>query len=162
MRPALCDSVMIIEDILDPADILPTYKATSKKQALMGLARHVSDRLQLDCREVFDALMAREKLGTTGVGKGVAIPHARLEGLSGITGVFARLDQPVAFDSVDDRPVDLMFLLMAPEECGVDHLKALAKVSRLLRDDNICTRLRATHDTAAIMALLSEPQSFAA
>jgi len=103
------------------------------------------------------SLAAREKLGSTGLGQGIAIPHGRIAGISKMTGFFAQLDRPVDFDAMDDQPVDLVFLLLAPEGAGADHLKALARVSRLLRNQSVCEKLRAASQPAALYALLTEP-----
>ncbi len=153
---------MNIGDLLSADSIVAGFKASSKKQAIQALARKVSAHANLDERLVFDKLLERERLGSTGVGKGVAIPHARIEGLPKITGFFAKLANPIDFDSVDDRPVDLIFMLLAPEEAGADHLRALASVSRLLRDDVMCQKLRVTPDANALYAMLAEPASAAA
>ena len=109
----------------------------------------------LDERTVFDVLLERERLGTTGVGKGVAIPHGKTAEIDTICGLFARLDQPIDFDSVDDQPVDLIFLLLAPEGAGADHLKALSRVSRLFRDAQICEQLREAEDASALYEILT-------
>ena len=107
-------------------------------------------------RAIFDVLMEREKLGTTGVGNGIAIPHGKLANLDRLYGLFARLENPIDFQSIDEQPVDLIFLLLAPETAGADHLKALARVSRLLRDQVACEKLRGTDDGEALFALLTE------
>ncbi|MCG8508909.1 MAG: PTS sugar transporter subunit IIA, partial [Rhodospirillales bacterium] len=107
-------------------------------------------------RAVFDVLLERERLGTTGVGNGIAIPHGKLPSLEGLYGVFARLENPIDFDSIDEQPVDLIFLLLAPESAGADHLKALARVSRLLRDKASVEKLRGTDSAEALYALLTE------
>ena len=135
---------MEILDILAPGNVLTSVRATSKKQALQELSKHASQVTGLHDRTIFDVLLERERLGTTGVGRGIAIPHGKLSELDRLHGIFAVLEQPIEFDSVDDQPVDLIFLLLAPESAGADHLKALARVSRLLRDSNFCDRLRAT------------------
>ena len=135
---------MEILDILAPGNVLTSLRATSKKQALQELAKHASQVTGLHDRTIFDVLLERERLGTTGVGRGIAIPHGKLSELDRLHGIFAVLEQPIEFESVDDQPVDLIFLLLAPESAGADHLKALARVSRLLRDSNFCDRLRAT------------------
>jgi PTS system nitrogen regulatory IIA component len=153
---------MEIEDLLSADSILADFKASSKKQALQSLAKQLAQLHGLCEREVFANLLDREKLGSTGVGKGVAVPHARVDGLPGIVGFFAKLPNPIDFDAVDDHPVDLIFMLLAPEEAGTDHLKALAKVSRLLRDDNTCAKLRLTSDAGALYAMLATPASAAA
>ena len=153
---------MEIEDLLDANSIAADFKASSKKQVIQSLARQMAQKTRLSEREIFASLLDREKLGSTGVGKGVAIPHARIEGLEQITGFFARLSSPVDFDSVDDRPVDLVFLLLAPVEAGTDHLKALARVSRLLRDEKVCAKLRLTKENGALYAMLASPAAAAA
>lgn len=153
---------MEIEDLLSAECILADFKASSKKQALQSLAKLAADKNGLCEREVFANLLEREKLGSTGVGKGVAVPHARISGLEGIIGVFARLSHPIDFDSVDDHPVDLMFMLLAPEDAGTEHLKALARVSRMLRDEKTCEKLRLTSDAGALYAMLVSPKSAAA
>ncbi|TNE64482.1 MAG: PTS IIA-like nitrogen-regulatory protein PtsN [Alphaproteobacteria bacterium] len=153
---------MEIEDLLTADNVLADFKASSKKQTLQALSRKLAAHLELDPRLVFDKLLDRERLGSTGVGKGVAIPHARIAGLKEITGLFARLSNPIDFDSVDDQPVDLVFMLLAPEDAGADHLKALAKVSRLLRDERTCDKLRQTVESGALYAMLAQPASNAA
>ncbi|MBL4788142.1 MAG: PTS IIA-like nitrogen regulatory protein PtsN [Kordiimonadaceae bacterium] len=153
---------MEIEDLLSADCILADFKASSKKQAVQALARQMALKTGLNEREIFAKLLEREKLGSTGVGRGVAIPHARIDGLKGVTGIFAKLATPIDFDSVDDHPVDLVFMLLAPEEAGTDHLKALAKVSRLLRDNATCEKLRKTADASALFAMLASPTRAAA
>lgn len=153
---------MEIVDLLSAENVLGDFKASSKKQTLQTLSRKLATFAGLDARLVFDKLLEREKLGSTGVGKGVAIPHARIEGLPEIKGLFARLANPVDFDSVDDQPVDIIFMLLAPEDAGADHLKALARVSRLLRDENTLRKLRATSDPGALYAMVAQPTSNAA
>lgn len=147
---------MDVTDLVQPKAIIPSLKASSKKQVLQELARKASEVSGADQREVFDVLLERERLGTTGVGHGIAIPHGKLPKLERIYGVFARMDQPIAFDAIDDEPVDLIFLLLAPEGAGADHLKALARVSRLLRDRSVCTKLRGCESADAIYALFGE------
>jgi PTS system nitrogen regulatory IIA component len=133
---------MEISDLITPESVVVAVKATSKKQVLQELAHRAADITGLHERAIFDVLLERERLGTTGVGKGIAIPHGKLADLDQLHGVFARLETPVDFDSVDDAPVDLVFLLLAPETAGADHLKALARISRLLRDGGMCDKLR--------------------
>ncbi|MCG8690020.1 MAG: PTS IIA-like nitrogen regulatory protein PtsN [Minwuiales bacterium] len=147
---------MEIADLLNTESIISSMKVTSKKQTLQELAQRSAELTGLKERLIFDTLLERERLGTTGVGRGIAIPHGKLADLDHLYGLFARLDQPVDFDAIDDQPVDLIFLLLAPESAGADHLKALARVSRLLRDNGICEKLRGTDDPDAIFALLSE------
>lgn len=147
---------MEINDILTPERVVADLRATSKKQALQELARHAATVTGLNERAIFDVLLERERLGTTGVGNGIAIPHGKLNDLEGLYGLFARIEKPVDFDSIDDDPVDLIFLLLAPEGAGADHLKALARVSRLLRDDSVCEKLRGSDTNEALYAILTE------
>ncbi len=130
---------------------------SSKKQALQELASHAAEITGLHERTIFDVLLARERLGSTGVGNGIAIPHGKLADLDKPYGLFARLAEPIDFDAVDDQPVDLVFLLLAPESAGADHLKALARVSRLLRDKATCEKLRTSNGPTSLYALLTEP-----
>jgi len=153
---------MEIMDLLSADSIFADFKASSKKQAIQSLAKLMAQKHGLSERTVFASLLDREKLGSTGVGKGVAIPHARIDGLECITGLFARLSHPIDFESVDDQPVDLIFMLLAPAEGSADHLKALARVSRLLRDEKVCEKLRMTSDNSALYAMLAAPTSVAA
>lgn len=148
---------MEISDLVSLEAIIPHLKASSKKQALQELADHAAEIVGQQERAIFDVLLERERLGTTGVGQGVAIPHGRLPNLDRLYGFFARLDTPIDFDAIDEQPVDLIFLLLAPESAGADHLKALAKVSRLLRNKPICDKIRGTDSADAIYALLIEP-----
>jgi PTS system nitrogen regulatory IIA component len=145
---------MEIADLIKPDRVVANLRATSKKQALQDLARRAAEITDPSERAIFSVLMKRERLGTTGVGNGIAIPHGKLPTLDRLYGVFARLEHPIDFDSIDDRPVDLIFLLLAPESSGADHLKALARVSRLLRDKTACEKLRGTDDPEALYALL--------
>lgn len=146
---------MDITDLISSDGIIPSLRVTSKKQLLQELARKASALTGVDAREVFEVLLERERLGTTGVGHGIAIPHGKLPTLDKLHAVFARLDKPVDFDAIDDEPVDLVVLLLAPEAAGADHLKALARVSRLLRDRTVCTKLRGCETSDAIYALFS-------
>ena len=146
---------MEISDLLTSENVYVSLRATSKKQALQELAHRAAAISGLDERRIFDVLLERERLGTTGVGKGIAIPHGKLAELERLHGLFARLEQPVDFEAVDDQPVDLIFLLLAPESAGADHLKALARVSRLLRDSVVCEKLRESDDAEAIFSLLT-------
>jgi PTS system nitrogen regulatory IIA component len=145
---------MEIVDLIAPEGVVARLRATSKKQALQDLARRAAQITGLQERAIFDVVMEREKLGTTGVGNGIAIPHGKLPSLDRLHGVFARLETPIDFDAIDERPVDLIFLLLAPESAGADHLKALARVSRLLRDKTACEKLRGTDDSEALYAML--------
>lgn len=148
---------MEISDLVSLEAIVPHLKASSKKQALQELAEHAAKIVGQQERAIFDVLLERERLGTTGVGQGVAIPHGRLPDLDRLYGFFARLDTPIDFEAIDEQPVDLIFLLLAPESAGADHLKALAKVSRLLRNKPVCDKIRGTDSADAIYALLIEP-----
>jgi PTS system nitrogen regulatory IIA component len=147
---------MEIDELLTPDSVIPRLRATSKKQALQELSKRAAEVSGLSERQIFDVLLERERLGTTGVGNGIAIPHGKLPGLGRLYGLFARLEHPVDFDSIDEQPVDLIFLLLAPEAAGADHLKALARVSRLLRDRTICEKLRGADNPDALYALLTE------
>jgi PTS system nitrogen regulatory IIA component len=154
---------MDIADLITPAAVIPNLRATSKKQALQDLAKKAAELTGLHERAVFDVLLERERLGTTGVGNGIAIPHGKLANLDRLHGLFARLERPINFESIDEQPVDLIFLLLAPETAGADHLKALARVSRLLRDKGVCEKLRGTDNADGLYALLTEsPASRAA
>src|SRR3569832_1504065 len=148
---------MEIADLLSPDAVLAHVKATTKKQVLQEMAHRAAILTKLPERRIFDTLVEREKLGSTGMGQGIAIPHGRIPGIDKMTGLFAQLDHPVDFDSMDDQPVDLVFLLLAPEGAGADHLKALARVSRLLRNQAVCEKLRAAPQAATLFALLTEP-----
>jgi PTS system nitrogen regulatory IIA component len=150
---------MEIADLLSPEAVVSHIKVASKKQLLQELARHAAELTGFPERRIYETLSEREKLGSTGMGQGVAIPHGRLAGIEKMTGLFARLDHPVDFGAADDQPVDLIFLLLAPEGAGADHLKALARVSRLLRNHSVCEKLRAASQGAALYALLTEPST---
>ncbi len=147
---------MEISDLISLQGIVANLRATSKKQALQDLARRAADVTGEPERAIFEVLIERERLGTTGVGNGIAIPHGKLPGLDKLYGLFARLETPIDFDAIDEQPVDLICLLLAPESAGADHLKALARVSRLLRDRSICEKLRGSDSAEAIYALLTE------
>lgn len=147
---------MLISDLVMPSAVIADLKATSKKQALQELARRAADLTGAGERAIFDVLLERERLGTTGVGDGVAIPHGKLPDLPRLFGLFARLERPIDFEAIDEQPVDLIFLLLAPGGAGADHLKALARVSRLLRDREMCEKLRGSDTGDAIYALLSD------
>lgn len=148
---------MELADLIVREAILPSLKAGSKKQVLQEIAAKARDAYGLEARAVVEGLLAREKLGSTAMGGGVAIPHARLPGLTSIVGLFARLDKPADFEAVDGQSVDLVFVLLAPEESGADHLRALARVSRLLHDADLRKKLRATAEAPALYALITEP-----
>ena len=154
---------MDLSDLIEVSAVMPALKANSKKQLLQLLAEKAASFTGLPEREVFDTILQRERLGSTGVGNGIAIPHGKLPGISRITGIFARLENPVDFEALDDQPVDLVFLLLAPEGAGADHLKALSRIARVLRDSDIVGKIRGTKDAAAIHTFLSQtPASHAA
>lgn len=148
---------MQLVDILSRDCVVPSLKVTSKKQALQEISQIAADLTDLTSREVFDILLQRERLGSTGLGQGIAIPHGKFAALENVHGIFARLSQPIEFESVDNQPVDLIFVLLAPEGAGADHLKALARVSRLLRDHEIIEKLRSSGNADALYSILTEP-----
>ncbi len=153
---------MAITDLVAPEAIIPALKVNGKKQALQELAARAAELTGLNERTIFEVLLQREKLGTTAVGYGIAIPHGKLANLDKIFGLFARLDRPVDFEALDGQPVDLVFLLLAPEGAGADHLKALARIARLLRDGDVAKKLRASRDAQALYAVLAMPSASAA
>ena len=150
---------MDIGELLVQDGVVLRSGASSKRQALHGVASAAAQAIGLEESRVFDALMERETLGSTGLGSGVAVPHARLEGLDRVKAVFVRLDTPVAYDAVDDRPVDLMFALFAPPKDGAEHLRALAAVSRALRSPELREQLRQARTVDAIQALFVRDQT---
>ncbi|MCK9991674.1 MAG: nitrogen PTS system EIIA component [Alphaproteobacteria bacterium] len=150
---------MPLSDILKPEGVIASLRARGKKQALQELSAAASKLCGFDAQHILDKLLARERLGTTGVGQGIAIPHAKFAEAKQVMGLFARLEQPIDFESIDDRPVDLIFLLIAPEDGGAEHLRTLARVSRLLRNQELCAKLRGSQDRAALYALLTEPSA---
>jgi len=152
----------MLSDLLVPGAVIPTLKVNSKKQAIQELAEKAAGLAGLPEREIFETLLQRERLGSTGVGNGIAIPHGKLPKIGRLFGLFARLERPIDFDSLDSEPVDLVFLLLAPEAAGADHLKALARVARVLRDPQTAAKLRATRDPAALHALLTQSAANAA
>jgi PTS system nitrogen regulatory IIA component len=148
---------MDITDILTPQAVLHRLKTPSKKKLLTEIAGFTAASAGLDVDRVFETLWQREKLSSTGVGHGVAIPHGRLPKLDKIVGLFVQLDEPIEFEAIDGAPVDLVFALLTPADAGADHLKALARISRLLRNAAVCEKLRAAGDRAQLYALLTEP-----
>ena len=143
-------------DFLSPEAIAPALRAKSKKQALHDIAQHAARLVGRDEREIFDTLLQRERLGSTGIGEGIAIPHGKLPNLDKLFGLFARLEKPIDFDSIDGEPVDMLFLLLAPEGAGADHLKALARIARLMREPGIHERIRAARVAGALYAVLTD------
>lgn len=150
---------MQIGDILDRGAIALRVSATDKRQILAHLAELAARNFGLEASAVLDALSEREQAGSTGIGHGVAVPHARIEGLDRIRGVFLRVEQPVAFESIDDQPADLIFALLAPPEAGTEHLRALARVSRMLRSADLREHLRQARTPDALHALLVQEQA---
>lgn len=147
---------MDLADLIGPEDILVSTRASCKKQILHDLADHAAKKTGLTSREIFETLLERERLGSTGIGNGIAIPHGKLKTLDKITGMVAFLDDPIEFDSLDDQPVDIVFLLLAPEDAGADHLKALARVARVLREPGMLRQLREAETRAAIHKLMTD------
>ena len=147
---------MKITNIINPKNIYLDVKAGSKRQLLQELAQKASELSGIDERTIFDALLERENLGTTGFGGGTALPHARLENLDKIYGIFMRLSSPMNYDAIDNKPIDLVFMLMSPDSSGADHLTALAQISRLLKDENACEKLRRAKSEDEAYALLCE------
>ena len=149
-------------EFLRPDAVAPALRANGKKQALQELSAHAARLTGLDEREVFETLLQRERLGSTGIGDGIAIPHGKLPRLDRLFGLVARLEKPIDFEALDGEPVDIVFLLLAPAAAGADHLKALARVARVLRGPGIRDRIRAARDANALYAVLSdaaEPQA---
>ena len=147
---------MEMREIVTLDTVLAGLKPNSKKQLLQSLAEVAAKKTNRDEREIFDTLLERERLGSTGVGNGVAIPHGKMQDLEGIVGIFAQLAKPVEFDSSDDAPVDIVFMLLAPEGSGADHLKALSRIARLLRNEQTLSVLRASPDPKSIYDVLCE------
>jgi PTS system nitrogen regulatory IIA component len=155
---------MPLENLLVPEAILPSLRVNGKKQALQELSEKAAEVSGLPAREIFEAWMQREKLNSTGLGDGIAIPHGKLLNVPRIFGIFARLERGIDFEALDGQPVDLLFGLIAPENAGADHLKALAVIARLLRNPATLAKIRATRDAPAIYAILTQaaPSSDAA
>ena len=147
---------MPLLDFLSPQAVLATLRVNGKKQALHELASHSARLTGLEERVVFEALLQRERLGSTGIGEGIAIPHGKLPGLDRLFGLAARLEKPIDFEALDGQPVDILFLLLAPEDAGADHLKALSRIARVLRQPGLVERVRATRDAAALYAVLTD------
>ena len=147
---------MLISDLLSPERICCDVQSSSKKRLLELISEELArDSEELSKREIFESLCARERLGSTGLGNGVAIPHGRIKGSSHVQATFIRLKKPVPFDSVDSEPVDLLFCLAVPEDCGEDHLKLLAQVAELFSDSEVLQGLREAETPVQILQLLS-------
>jgi PTS system nitrogen regulatory IIA component len=153
---------MPLNDLVAHTAIIPALKVNGKKQLLQELAAKAADLCGQNERTIFEILLQREKLGSTGVGNGIAIPHGKLPKLMKLFGLFARLERPVDYEALDGQPVDLVFLLLAPEGAGADHLKALARVARLLRDSDVARKLRDSRDSEALYSVLALPSASAA
>ena len=150
---------MPLDDLITAEAILPALRVNTKKSALHEMSERAGIVSGLNPREIYDAVLQRERLGSTGVGNGIAIPHGKLLSCTKIVGVFARLERPIEFESLDGEPVDLAFLLVAPEASGADHLKALARIARVLREPRTVAQLRATRDAAGLYGVLSQHQA---
>lgn len=150
---------MDLSRLLTPGAVKVLADVSSKKRLMLSIAEMSEQLLGSPAAKVFEALQERENLGPTGVGHGIALPHARLEGIDGVTGVFIRLERPIDFDAADRQPVDLVFTLLAPLDSGVDHLKALALVSRTLRDPALCAKLRANTSHTTLYTMLTESEA---
>lgn len=150
---------MDLSRLLAPQAVKVLSDVSSKKRLMLSIAELSEQLTDVPSAQVFEALQDRETLGPTGVGHGIALPHARLENLSGVTGVFIRLERPIDFDAADRQPVDLVFTLLAPLDSGVDHLKALALVSRTLRDPSLCAKLRANASPSTLYAMLTDGEA---
>jgi nitrogen PTS system EIIA component len=152
---------MPLSDLLAPKAVVSALKASDKKEAIQELAACIGALIRRDPNEIFEVLLQRERLGSTGIGGGVAIPHGKLPKLEKLVGVFARLEKPINFDALDGEPVDLVFVLLAPEAAGADHLKALARIARLLRDPQVAEKLRTVGDSDQMFGVLTAPAAAA-
>jgi nitrogen PTS system EIIA component len=153
---------MLLTDLVTLNAIIPALRVSNKKQLLHEIATKAAELCGQNDRSILEVLQQREKLGSTGVGHGIAIPHGKLPKLTRQFGLFARLDRPIDFEALDAQPVDLVFLLLAPEGAGADHLKALARVARLLRDTDVARKLRGSRDAETLYAVLAMPSASAA
>lgn len=149
--------MMEIADLLAPRSVMASLRVANKRALLQEIARRAASLTGIAERRIYEVLNEREKCGSTGIGKGIAVPHGKLAELTKLCGVFARLERPIAFEAVDDQPVDLVFALLAPAAAGAEHLRALARVSRLLRDGATCQKLRGTDHADALYAMLTSP-----
>jgi PTS system nitrogen regulatory IIA component len=158
-KPVAAGETFSCGNLMTSDCVLANLRASNKRQVLQELARKASKLTGHAEDAIYEVLNERELLGTTGIGHGIAIPHGKLPGLDRVYGVFAKLERPVDFDAIDNQPVDLIFLLLAPANCGTDHLKALAKVSRMLRDRILCEKMRGSTSCDAIYALMNETEN---
>jgi nitrogen PTS system EIIA component len=145
-----------VGDLLLPRGVIAQLRASNKRQVLQEIARRAAAMTGIAERRIYDVLAERERLGSTGIGRGIAIPHGKLAELPRLCGLFARLERPIAFDAIDDKPVDLVFVLLAPANAGAEHLRALALVARVLRDTTTCQKLRGTDNADALYSLLTD------
>ena len=145
---------MLVSEIITQNRVVSLASISSKKRLFQEISNNLASDCRLNSEIIFSALKDREQLGPTGMGNGIAIPHAKVDGIESIKGMFIKLEKPIEFESLDKKKVDLIFTILAPTDSGVDHLKALAKVSRLLRDQNICSKLRSTEDITALFSIL--------
>jgi nitrogen PTS system EIIA component len=148
---------MDLADILSEESVLFCSDISNKHDVLQRLAERAAVATGHSAEELFDALNDRESLGSTGLGNGIAVPHGKVAGLKGVCAVFMKLETPVEFEAVDDQPVDLVMMLLAPMGAGADHLKALARVARILRTDSIAENLRRVTDPTRLYAILTQP-----
>ena len=148
---------MKLDNLIDKRGVLSNLKAASKKQALELMTDRAAEITGLKAFDILTTVLQREKLGSTGMGQGIAIPHGKMEEIDGLVALFAKLETPVAFESIDDQPVDLIFLLLAPSDAGADHLRALAKISRMMRQPEFTQELRTASDQAELYKLLTKP-----
>jgi nitrogen PTS system EIIA component len=147
---------MEIADLLIPRGVLAQLRVSNKRAVLQEIARRAGNMTGIAERRIYEVLAERERLGSTGIGRGLAVPHGKLPELTRLYGLFARLERPVPFEAIDNQPVDLVFALLAPADAGAEHLRALARVSRLLRNGAICQKLRGTDNADALYALLTD------
>ena len=153
---------MLLTDLISQRDVFYLSNTTSKKRLFQDISKHFSQILKVDNSYISSCFQEREQLGHTGMGKGIAIPHARIEKINNIQGMFIRLEKPINFDSLDKQPIDIIFAIVAPKEDSTKHLKALAKVSRLLKDNDVCKKLRSTEDNLALYSILIEEMEYKA
>ena len=153
---------MLLSDFISPDSVIASLRAKTKKQLLQELSARAARLTGLQERDIFDVLLQRERLGSTGLGHGIAIPHGRMPGIDRLVGLFARTEKPIDFEALDGQPVDIIFVLIAPEGAGADHLKALARVARVLRNQSVLEQVRQIRDPSAIYAVLAESAAQAA
>lgn len=150
---------MDLGTIIADDDVFVDLKPKSKRQLIQHLARKISVKLDVSDEIVFATIMQREKLGSTGVGNGVAIPHGKIEGIDKMSGMCVKLSKPISFDAIDDQPVDIVFLLLAPSEAGAEHLKALSKIARMLRDPDHLEKIRECQDNETLYSLITQVEN---